>query len=47
MKCVKLRWMDGVEEDVRKFSVSARRSRALDRDDWKNVLEAARAQTRL
>ena len=39
--------MDGVEENLRKFGVRAWRRRALDRDDWKKVLAAARAQTGL
>ena len=43
----KLRWMDGVEEDLRKIGVRAWRRRALDRDDWKTVLAAIRAQTGL
>ena len=41
----KLRWMDGVE--WRKIGVRTWRRRALDRDDWKKVLAAARAQTGL
>ena len=43
----KLRWVDVVEEDLRKFGVRAWRRMALDRDDWKKVLAAARAQTGL
>ena len=39
-------WMNGVE-DLRKLSVRAWRRRALDRDYWKKVLAAARAQTGL
>ena len=42
-----MRWMDGVEEDLRKFGVRVWRRRALDGDDWKKVLTAARAQTGL
>ena len=43
----KLRWMDGIEEDLRKIGTRAWRRRALDRDDWRKVLAAARAQTGL
>ncbi|PSN34622.1 hypothetical protein C0J52_24194 [Blattella germanica] len=40
----KLRWMGGIEEDLRKLGTRAWRRRALDRDDWRKVLAAARAQ---
>jgi hypothetical protein len=40
-------WMDGVEDDFRMLSVRGWRQRALDRREWKNVLESARAQTGL
>jgi hypothetical protein len=43
----KLRWTDGIENDLRKFSVRGRGRRALDRREWKNILEAARSQTGL
>ncbi|PSN40674.1 hypothetical protein C0J52_19427 [Blattella germanica] len=39
----KLRWMNGIEEDLRKLGSRTRRRRALDRDDWRKVLAAARA----
>ena len=39
--------MDGEEEDLRKFGVRAWRIRAWDKDDWKIVLAAVRAQTML
>jgi hypothetical protein len=43
----KLRWMDGIDDDLRMRSVRGRRRRALDRREWKNVFKAARAQTGL
>ena len=43
----KLRWMDGEEVDLRKIGVRAWRRRALDKDGWKKVMAAARAQTGL
>jgi hypothetical protein len=42
-----LRWMDGIEDDLRMLSVSGWRRRGLDRREWEYVLEAARAQTGL
>ena len=43
----KLRWLDGVEEDLRNLGIRGWRRRALDRDRWKEVLTAARAQNGL
>ncbi|PSN51468.1 hypothetical protein C0J52_00735 [Blattella germanica] len=43
----KLRWMDGIEKDLRTIGTRAWRRRALDRDDWRKVLAAARTQTGL
>ena len=43
----KLRWLDGVEEDLRTFGFRGWRRRALDRDRWEEVLTAARAQNGL
>ena len=40
----KLRWLDGVEEDLRTFGIRGWRRRALDRDRWKEVLTVARVQ---
>ena len=43
----KLRWLDGVEEDLKTHDIRGWRRRALDRDRWKEVLTAARAQNGL
>ena len=43
----KLRWLDGVEEDLRTLGIRGWRRRAVDRDRWKEVLTAARAQNGL
>jgi hypothetical protein len=43
----KLRWVDGIENDLRMLSVRGWRWRAFGRREWKNILEAARAQTGL
>ena len=43
----KLRCLDGVEKDFRTLSIRGWRRRALDRDRWKEVLTAARAQNGL
>ena len=40
----KLRWLDGVKEDLRTLGIRGWRRRALDRDRWKEFLTAARAQ---
>ena len=42
-----LRWLDGVEEDLRTLGIRGWKRRALDRDRWKEVLTAARAQNGL
>ena len=42
----KLRWLDGVE-DLNTLGIRGWRRRALDRDRWKEVLTAARAQNGL
>ena len=43
----KLTWLDGVEEDLGNLSIRGWRRRVLDRDRWKDVLTAARAQNGL
>ena len=43
----KLRWLDGVEKDLRTIGIRGWRRRALDRDRWREVLRAARAQNGL
>jgi hypothetical protein len=40
-------WIDGIEDDLRMLRLRGWRQRALDRREWKNVLETARAQTGL
>ena len=46
-KSTKLRWLDGVEKDLRTPVIRGWRRRALDRDRWKESLTAARAQNGL
>ena len=43
----KLRWLDGVEEDLRTLGIRSWRRSVLGRDRWKEVLTANRAQNRL
>ena len=43
----KLRWLDGVEEDLWNFGIRGWRRIALDRDRWKEILTVARAQNGL
>ena len=43
----KLRWMDGVEEDLRKLGVCGWRRKALDREARRRVLTVAKAHTGL
>ena len=43
----KLRWLDGVKEDLRTLGIRGWRRRALDRYRWKEVLTATRAQNGL
>ena len=43
----KLRWLDGMEKGLRTLGTRGWRRRALDRDRWKEVLTAARAQNGL
>ena len=43
----KLRWLNVVEEDLRTLGIRGGRRRALDRDRWKEILAAARAQNGL
>ena len=40
----KVRWLDGVEEDLKTLGIRGWRRRALDRDRWNEVLTAARDQ---
>jgi hypothetical protein len=34
----KMRWLDDVEEDLRKMRIGGWRGKALRRDEWKSVL---------
>ena len=43
----KIRWLNGLEEDLGDLGIRCWRRRALDRNRWKEVLTAARAQNRL
>ena len=43
----KLRWLDGVEEDLRTFGIRGWKRRVLNRDRWKEVLTTARTQNGL
>ena len=43
----KLRWLNGMEKDLSTLGIRGWRRRALDRDRWKEVLTAARAQNGL
>ena len=40
-------WLNGVEKDLRTLGIRGWSRRALDRDRWKEVLTAARAQNGL
>ena len=39
----KLRWKDGVDQDMRILEVKNRKKVALDRDEWAKILKKARA----
>jgi hypothetical protein len=43
----KLRWMDGVVEDLRKMGVKSWWTVARDRESWKKVLQEAEVRSRL
>ncbi|XP_045492279.1 uncharacterized protein LOC123691743 [Colias croceus] len=43
----KLRWLDGVEQDLKTIDVKNWRTRAKDRDVWKKILDQAKAHSRL
>ena len=43
----KIGWLDGVEEDLRTLGIRGWRRRAVDRDRWKELLTAVRAQNGL
>ena len=43
----KLRWLDGMEKDLRALDIRGWRRRELDRDRWREALTAASAQNGL
>jgi hypothetical protein len=43
----KLRWEDGVIQDIRVLGVKNWRKAAMDREDWRKLLKKARAHTGL
>jgi hypothetical protein len=43
----KLRWEDGVIQDIRVLGVKNWRNVAMDREDWRKLLKRARAHTGL
>jgi hypothetical protein len=38
----KMRWLDDVEEDLRRMRIGGRRGKARKRDEWKSVLREAK-----
>jgi hypothetical protein len=43
----KLRWEDGVIQDIRVLGVKNWRNATMDREDWRKLLKKARAHTGL
>ena len=39
----RLRWIDDVEDDLRKLGVKQCRAKALDREDWASIIREAKA----
>jgi hypothetical protein len=40
----RLRWMDDVEDDLRKLGVKRWRAKALDRQEWASIIREAKAK---
>ena len=40
----RLRWIDDVVDDLRKFGVKRRRAKALDREEWASIIREAKAK---
>ena len=40
----RLRWIDDVEDDLRKLSVKRWRAKALDREEWASIIREAKAK---
>ena len=40
----RLRWIDDVEDDLRKLGVKRWRAKALDREEWASVIREAKAK---
>jgi len=40
----RLRWIDGVEDDLRKLGVKGWRVKALDREEWTSIIREAKAK---
>ena len=44
MECPRLRWIDNVEDDLRKLSVKRWTAKALDREEWASIIREAKAK---
>ena len=40
----RLRWINDVEDDLRKFGVTQWRTKALDREEWASIAREAKAK---
>ena len=40
----RLRWIDNVEDDLRKLGVKRWRTKALDREEWASIIREAKAK---
>ena len=40
----RLRWIDDVEDDLRKLGVKRWRAKALDREEWASIIREAKAK---